>query len=166
MAVARISLAVLISPLQDLAIRTNARISNLRDEVGGGLDVAVAAGDTESGSSFDDALHDISHKLVVHLRGHVHGLLLARDSSVAGHDVCILRRERGASDAIPLPSECIALKKLGDVKEIGVSCASEKIQVTAETILLKHMLHQPCCSHRPHSARGVVIRRRWIAPNV
>lgn len=152
MAVARVSLAVFISPLQDLAIGSNVGSSNLWDEVGGSLDVAVAAGDAESGGSFDDALHDISHELAVHLRGHIHGFLLARDSGVARHDVRILRRERGTSDTIPLPSECVALEKLGDVKEIGVCCASEEIQVATEAILLKHMLHQPRRSHRPHGA--------------
>lgn len=166
MAVAGVSLAVFVSPFQDLAIGSDVGCSNLRDEVGGGLDVAVAAGDAKSSRGFDDAPHDISHKLVVHLRGHIHGLLLASDIGVAGHDIRILRRKRGTSDAVPLPSECVALEKLGDVKEIGVGCASEEIQVTAEAILLKHMLHQPCRSHGPHGARGEIIRRCWVAPNI
>lgn len=166
MAVTRVSLAVLISPLQDLAIGSNAGSSNLWYEVGGGLDIAVAGGDAKSGSSFDDALHDVSHQLVIHLRGQIHGLLLAGDSGVAGHDVRILGRERRASNAIPLPSESVALKKLRDIQEIGVGCASEEIYVTAKAILLKHMLHQPRRSHWPHSARGEIIRGRWVSPNI
>lgn len=166
MAVTRISFAVLISPLQDLAIRSSAGSSNLRDKVGGGLDITVATGDAKSSGSFNDAPHDISHKLIVHLGGHIHGLLLTSDSGVAGHDVCILRRERGTSDAVALPSECIALKKVGDVKEIGVGCTLEKIQVAAKTILLKHMLHQPRRPHWPHGARSIVICRCWVSPDI